>query len=77
MDSILYTYEYMWKVNGSDQVNFKIVTDVKRGQDEFVDLLKHYDGIECASRTYLSEIDVSKYHVDELLIKDVIVEDNK
>lgn len=72
---ILYTYEYMWKVKDSDSVNFKIISDVLEGHNQFIDMLKKLDNIECASRTYLSQIDVSKYHVDEVLFKDVILED--
>lgn len=74
---ILYTYEYMWKVKGSDSVKFKIITDVLDGHTQFIDMLKKVDNIECASRTYLSEVDVSKYHTDEVLFKDVILEDEK
>lgn len=73
---ILYTYEYMWKVKGSESVNFKIITDVLSGHESFVEALKKLDNVECASRTYLSEIDVSKYHVDEVLFKDVILKED-
>lgn len=56
---IVYTYRYMWRVKDSSQVNFKIVSDVRPGLDEFEKHLLALPGLESAGREYLHEYDCS------------------
>lgn len=56
---VVYTYRYMWKLKGSENVNFKIVSDTVAGLEAFeVELLK-LDNLESAGKEYLHEYDVS------------------
>lgn len=70
--AVLYTYEYIWKLDNSDNLCFKVITDTIQGHEAFVKMLKDIPGLVLASRTYLHEIDCFKYHLDEPIVKDVI-----
>lgn len=66
MDKVLvYTYRYMWLVEGSKSVNFKIVTDTDEGLKLFEANLAKVPKIEKISREYICEIDVSKMGIYE------------
>lgn len=62
---VVYTYRYMWKCEGSDNVNFKIVSEPLEGIEEFEKALLNVEGIVRVSREYLHEYDVSKLGVFE------------
>lgn len=53
----VFTYRYLWQVDGSSQVNFKIVSDVPDGLLSFEkQLLSLPDIVKCA-KEYLHEYD--------------------
>ncbi|UPW40992.1 hypothetical protein [Sigmofec virus UA08Rod_5838] len=56
----IFTIRYMWKVNGNEQINFKIVSDVEEGHQYFVEQLLKIENLESACSEYLSEIDCSR-----------------
>lgn len=55
----VYTYRYMWKIKGSSQVNFKIVSDIEDGLKEFENSLLSVENVEKVAREYLHEYDCS------------------
>lgn len=55
----IYCYRYMWLVEGSDSVNFKIVTDTVEGLQQFEQALLKVDGLKSAGKEYLHEYDCS------------------
>lgn len=56
---VIFTYRYLWKVNGNDSISVKIISDVKKGHEEFVAHLLGLENLESAGREYLHEYDVS------------------
>lgn len=52
-------YRYMWQLKGSDQINFKIVTDVESGLKAFEQSLLALEGLERCAKEYLHEYDCS------------------
>lgn len=62
---MVFTYRYMWTVNGSKSVNFKIVTDTNEGLKLFESNLAKVPNIDKVSREYICEIDVSKMGIYE------------
>lgn len=69
MKNIIYTYRYMWKVNGSDSINFKIVSDVSGGLSLFEKALSEIPDLESAGKEYLMEYDVSQLGIFTPLFK--------
>lgn len=65
---IVYCYRYMWQIEGSDTVNFKIVTDIKEGLVSFEENLKALSGIKNLAREYLHEYDCSLIGLFEPLL---------
>lgn len=59
----VYTYRFMWLVEGHDQINFKIVSDTEKGLAEFESSLKSLPGIVKAGKEYLHEYDVARIGV--------------
>ncbi|QXN75101.1 hypothetical protein [Microvirus mar26] len=60
---VVYTYRYMWKLLGSSDINFKIVTDTDTGHSAFIDQIKGLNNLESAAREYLHEYDTTKIAV--------------
>lgn len=61
----VYTYRYMWKVDSSENVNFKIVSDTQEGVDAFEKALLSVDGLVSCAKEYLHQYDVSRVGVFE------------
>lgn len=55
----IYGYRYMWLMEGSDSVNFKVVTDTVEGLQAFEQALLKLDGLKSAGKEYLHEYEVS------------------
>lgn len=53
----VFTYRYLWQIDGSDKVNFKIVTDVTEGLLEFEKHLLLLPGVVKAAKEYIHEYD--------------------
>lgn len=66
---LVFTYRYMWRVTGSDNLNFKIVTDTIEGLKVFEANLLAVEGLEVCGKEYLHEYDCSKIGVFETLKK--------
>lgn len=64
----VYSYRYMWQIEGSDTVNFKIVTDTSDGLLSFEESLKVLPGVKNMAREYLHEYDCSLIGVFETLL---------
>lgn len=54
----LYTYRYMWKLNGSDKIALKVITDTMEAHDGFKQKLIEADEVLSAACEYVSEIDI-------------------
>ncbi|WGL30984.1 hypothetical protein [Dipodfec virus UOA04_Rod_618] len=66
-DLIVYSYRYMWTLKGSDNVQFRIITDTQKGHDSYIKDILALDNLEHASRIYLSECNVFKsFEIDTL-----------
>lgn len=59
----IFTYRYVWRLKGSETLNFKIVTDTEKGLLEFEDKLFSIPEIESCGKEYLHEYEVSKIGV--------------
>lgn len=57
---IVYTYRYVWKIEGSSTLNFKIVSDIDEGFKLFEKELLSLPGIERCAKEYLHEYDCTK-----------------
>lgn len=55
----IFTYRFMWKLKGSDLINFKVITDTSNGLASFEEALLKLQDLDSACKEYLSEIDVS------------------
>lgn len=55
----VYSYRYMWMIEGSDKINFKIVTDTVKGLEDFENSLKSLKGLTKAGKEYLHEYDIN------------------
>lgn len=64
---IVFTYRYLWQVKGSDQINFKIVSDVPDGLKSFEDALLAIPGLVKCAKEYLHEYDCSLVGLFETL----------
>lgn len=72
----IYCFRYMWRVEGSDQIRFKIVTDTLDGLKLFDEQLLNLPGLILAGREYLHELDVSRLaQVEQLYKKEVSSDD--
>lgn len=57
---IIFSYRYMWRFTGSENIQFKIVTDTIQGLEKFEDELFKLDNLESVGKEYLHEYDCSK-----------------
>lgn len=57
----IFTYRYMWKLSGSDQINLKIVTDTVSGLESFEKALLELPNLDSACKEYLQEYDCLKF----------------
>lgn len=55
----IYSYRYMWRLKGSDSINFKIVTDTLEGLKKFEDVVVKIPDLLTFGKEYLNEYDVS------------------
>lgn len=53
----IFTYRYMWQLEGSDKINIKIVSDVPEGISVFEKQLLSLSGLLRAGKEYLHEYD--------------------
>lgn len=56
----VYSFRYMWKLVGSDTINFKIITDVKHGLILFEKSILALDNLESFGKEYLHEYDCTQ-----------------
>lgn len=69
-DVFIYSYRYMWRVDGSDSVNFKIVTDTLEGLAFFEDSLKSsVDNLVAFGKEYLCQYNCSKIGLFDTIFK--------
>lgn len=61
----LFTFRYMWRVEGDNHLQFKMVTDTASGLEQFEKSLLELPGLTLAGREYLNEFDVSRIAVLE------------
>lgn len=73
----IYTYRFMWRLSGSDNICFKIVTDTSEGLKQFEDSLLKLENIELAGKEYLHEYDCSKLGLFESIFKKEEIIDEK
>lgn len=57
---IVYTYRYSWILEGSESINFKIVSDVEEGLLSFEKALFKLPNLCSVGKEYLHEYDSSK-----------------
>lgn len=68
----IFTYRYMWRVEGSNQIQFKIVTDTANGLKQFEENLLKLPDLILAGKEYLHELDVSLIsQVEQIYKKEV------
>lgn len=65
----VYTYRYMWKVSGEDNLKFKIVSDVEEGHKFFQDELLKIENLDSCAYEYLHEYDVERIGIFTNLYK--------
>lgn len=68
MKNFVYCYRYMWKLNDSDKICFKIVTDIEEGLSSFEQSLLSLDNVVNIAREYLHQYDISKIGVFEPIL---------
>lgn len=73
----LFCYRYMWLVEGSENLNIKIVVDLMEGHEKFVENLKNIDGVISLVRVYQYEIDVDQIERFESIIEKKVGEENE
>lgn len=69
----VYSYRFMWRLKGSDNINFKIITDTKAGIADFEDKIKQLPELHSAAKEYINEYDIELickadtfYHIPEV-----------
>lgn len=73
---LVFSYRYIWKIKGSSNLNFKIVTDTLEGLLDFEKKLLSLEDIESAGKEYLHEYDCSKIGVFTSL-KELVSDEKK
>lgn len=61
----VFSYRYLWQIDGNENICFKIVTDTENGLKQFETSLLALEGLIRASKEYLHEYDCSKCGVFE------------
>lgn len=56
----LITLRYMWKIEGSDKINFKMVCGPESEHEDFVNAVLALDGVCKFTSEYVNEIDLDK-----------------
>lgn len=71
-ENTVYTYRYIWKSKDAkkDMFNVKYVTGSEQEQLRFMGMLQSNENIVCASRIYVSEINVSLTEQHEIVKKE-------
>lgn len=71
-ENTIYTYRYIWKTKDAkkDMFNVQYITDVEKKHDIFMKTLQTSDNVLCASRIYVSEINVSLTEQHEIVKKE-------
>ncbi|UPW41622.1 hypothetical protein [Peromfec virus RodF8_38] len=59
----IYTLRYMWKIKGSDSVNFKVITDTEEGLEQFEEALLQFPDLVSAGSEYIQEYDCARVGV--------------
>lgn len=55
----IYSYRYMWQLEGFDTIHFKVVTDTSKGLSEFEEALLKLPRLKSAAKEYIQEYDCS------------------
>lgn len=71
-ENTIYTYRYIWKTKDAkkDMFNVKYITDVEKSHETFMQVLRDNDSVVCASRIYVSEVNVSLTEQHEIVKKE-------
>lgn len=71
-ENTIYTYRYIWKTKDAkkDMFNVKYITDVEKMHNTFMKALQDSDNVLCATRIYISEVNVSLTEQHEIVKKE-------
>lgn len=71
-ENTVYLYRYIWKVKDAKNgmFNVKYVSGVEEEQKKFMGMLQANENVVCASRIYVSEINVTLTEQHEIVKKE-------